>query len=284
MALNDDDIKVGALYWDGGYHEAMIYRNGNNLSETVTVTIHMTTSSYIAWAEYGWDDYGLSPVNLNYMASMHGDDDVVFTDLGDGYYELTFEPGVTEQYVCIHVDPYYMPSPSPTASRIAMPEGWVKLTITGADNGYGVDGARKDFLLDIKELPIVYFDSYEGYIWSVDGVIHNSTYDFGSVDASGDIVYVTVPVICEGNDGTLNVYFDWYVAGSAGDPLPADALTIVQPLTFTGSQNEGYMTLGIDKDVLLDGDNKYYIAINIEDGFGYIANDVFYLQVNYPLS
>jgi hypothetical protein len=268
-----DIFEPEALLKEGGnYRQTMVYRLNGDINATVNVTICVTTSGNI-WHSYEIDEK--TAVDYDYEYWMHGDN---LTEVGYNEYQMVFGPGVSEQYICVHVDPYYGLGSVDGIITKLLPEGWVKLTITGADGGYSV-GANKDFTINIKNIPMVSFnyDAY-GALWNNDGEVGDGGY-FDSVDSSGDIVYVTLPIYRYfKTGGDLSVNLDWYLYDGSDD-LDAGAITI-QPFAFDDGQSVGYVTVGIDKGVILD-DNWYRLVVYIDDSDDYVIDyDEFWIDIN----
>jgi hypothetical protein len=260
--------EVGSSIEEGPIATTSVKRMGENLSYTTFVTINSTSS----------DNVHLDSLSTWYWVEGNNLSFVSYND-GVATWELRFDPGVESQEVYIDLGNIYgyRPENVEPINGISF-TGFVKLEIVDVDEPF-TKGTQNTFTVNIDEAPYVQFDGYEGGLWTNDGAVYNAG-DFESVDASGDIVYVTIPVVRVGStDGALDVYFEWYVAGSNGDPLSGGVLAI-QPFAFADGQDEGFLTVGIDKDVILNDDNWYYLAIFMEDSDTYSGYDEFYIHIN----
>jgi hypothetical protein len=175
----------------GPHGTATMHRYGD-LSGTVFVTIVASNSSNT------WVHPTYIPYRYEYVVVGTN-----LTQVGDNTYELRFDPGVSEQDVMIPVHDFM--ADSIDALITVMPvEGYVKLTITDVDDGYGI-GLNDEYTLNInsEDLPVVQFATDVGYLNTEEGCV---------VEGYQDHIYNVSFVITRTGDlsGTFtpNVYLD----------------------------------------------------------------------------
>jgi hypothetical protein len=258
----------------------VVYRLGD-LNGTVNVTIYVTNSGNIKHESY---EKIVEP-DYDYSFSMHADDTENMTGPDDGYYVLMFGPGVSEQELCLHINPEYFGT-SPEVLPYKPADGWVKLTITGADGGFGI-GYRNQYTLSIDVLPEVRFDYvenpvlYEGILEDNDGSVVYDTYVSGSYAVNnGSWFDVFIPIVRDASAGTMTVGFWWSDMGYTFE----DDDVIVSPFTFTAGQTNGIVKVSISKGVILDAPtNTLRIGIDDRDDYSIGYPTGFSIRINEPV-
>jgi hypothetical protein len=217
---------------------------------------------------------------------MHTDDDENLTEPNENDdYVLTFGPGVSEQYLCLHIDSYYEEY---DAQQSLPEEGWVQLTITDADSGY-VPGDQDQYMLSLAYVTEVRFGTYDepmyyGELYAIEET-PQAMVNFGigfdgyidHIADNGSFVDVFIPIAREFDYGELTVYFGW------SDEYDDSALgeIIVAPYTFTDGFNDGLVKVSIPKQYVLDGtDNGVYLYIIDDDAYASIYPSDFDIYIN----
>jgi hypothetical protein len=255
--------EADALGGSYDYIQTYVHRVGN-MDGTVNVTIHATMSDNIDLISY------LSSVSdYDYYFSMHTDYDRNMTEPNvNGDYVLTFGPGVSEQYLCLHINDarqYSVESPVPYEPS----EGWVKLTITNADGGYSI-GSHDEYMLNINNeeieypVPEVNFDYYEGYVSGDNsGFYHDS--NGGVVDVDNDTDYVYAYVYLERDIGLPIPTTVTFTVTEASIP---ESAIYVAPYTFGPYDTFEMIPIRIDREYVY-GESHQYAVISIEDSSDY---------------
>lgn len=240
-------------------HDARFFRQVavervGDLGGTVNVTINSSHSENARERVYASDyRYGVIGDNLTY--------------LGWHSYVLTFGPGVSEQILTIPLD---------WEADEGTSEGFVALTIMGADGGYSV-GHDREYMLNMADVPAVYFRPGSGHIWTEGGELNFEGDRFYDVDDSGEMVNVTFRIFRSEASGILPVAFDpvEYNITSSG--------YILFPFAFADESSMGIVRVEIDKSLVFDG-YQHRLDVHIAESEDYAIgdNEKFQIFINYP--
>jgi hypothetical protein len=228
-----------------------------DLSGTVNVTINSSHSENAGEAIHVEDYiYGVFGDNLTYV--------------GWHSYNLTFGPGVSEQVITVFLNWDVDEGTS---------DGFVTLTIVGADGGYSI-GHDREYTLTMADVPTVFFIYDSGSIWVSDEELHYSDGTIYDASESGEMVNVTLYIACSYVPGALTV--DFY-----GDPYynMTDSDFVLYPYTFTDPGTlMGIVKLEIDKDLVYDG-YSHQLDVYIADSDDYVKDDYthFHIFINRPV-
>ena len=238
---------------------AVIHRYGD-LSGTTTVGIHVIPDENMVYDDSLEGHYYI-PV-VSYM-----------TQISDSYYQVTFNPGVSERTVYIDAYGIYDHTVEPGALDAGDSPfmGSVKLDIVEVDDGYKI-GSNHQFTLTVANNPdqnTVYFEDNEGYLWLEGGTAHASG-DLTIDHQDSTTAYVTMWVGREGSkDNAETVDFTPF-------GVPSQAVT-VEPFSFSSEEVSKKLMIAINKDYI-NTDNGDNMGLDIDDNSNYVAgiyNDFF---------